>query len=302
MFERLAREDPRFQTRAEDARLAFRVANWPPAERQAARASRLTRAQAAQLLWWMVPEVREAKVKRGRHRERRRLAARQPAVDPRRRAGPARSRPGDPSREPRRPPLAVGGREAAREASRDSRAAVGRGAVPSRVRARSSHQRRGGAPGPEMRPDSRARGRQRQRTDVPPGPGPRALGGRRGDPAMTALERLKGPFTLPNFITLLRLAVLPFFLFAIADGRLGIALVIFVVAGHLRRHRRLPRPALRHEVRARRLSRPDRRQAPDDELVSLPRGALLSGGREGSGLAGSDGDLAGHPPDDRRRS
>jgi cardiolipin synthase (CMP-forming) len=43
--------------------------------------------------------------------------------------------------------------------------------------------------------------------------------------------RLRGPWTLPNFITLLRLAALPFFLFAIADGNFGIALLIFVVAG-----------------------------------------------------------------------
>jgi cardiolipin synthase (CMP-forming) len=48
---------------------------------------------------------------------------------------------------------------------------------------------------------------------------------------MTSLEKLKGPWTLPNFITLLRLAVLPFFLFSISAGRLGIALIIFVVAG-----------------------------------------------------------------------
>jgi cardiolipin synthase len=48
---------------------------------------------------------------------------------------------------------------------------------------------------------------------------------------MTTLEKLKGPWTLPNFITLLRLAALPFFLFAISAGRFGIALAIFVVAG-----------------------------------------------------------------------
>ena len=42
---------------------------------------------------------------------------------------------------------------------------------------------------------------------------------------------MKGPWTLPNFITLLRLAALPFFLVAIADGRFDIALVIFVAAG-----------------------------------------------------------------------
>jgi cardiolipin synthase len=42
---------------------------------------------------------------------------------------------------------------------------------------------------------------------------------------------VKGPWTLPNFITLLRLAALPFFLLAIADGRFGIALGLFVAAG-----------------------------------------------------------------------
>ncbi len=42
---------------------------------------------------------------------------------------------------------------------------------------------------------------------------------------------LTGPWTLPNFITLVRLAALPFFLVCIADGRFGIALAIFVAAG-----------------------------------------------------------------------
>jgi len=42
---------------------------------------------------------------------------------------------------------------------------------------------------------------------------------------------LKGPWTLPNFITLVRLAALPFFLLAIADDRFDIALGIFVAAG-----------------------------------------------------------------------
>ena len=36
--------------------------NWPEAERQAARARRLTRAGAASLVWWMFPEVRDARV------------------------------------------------------------------------------------------------------------------------------------------------------------------------------------------------------------------------------------------------
>jgi hypothetical protein len=64
-FERLARKDPRFAPRAAEARFAFRVANWPAAEREAARSSRLTRAAAAELVWWMVPEVREARVGAG---------------------------------------------------------------------------------------------------------------------------------------------------------------------------------------------------------------------------------------------
>ncbi len=42
---------------------------------------------------------------------------------------------------------------------------------------------------------------------------------------------LTGPWTLPNFITLVRLAALPFFLVSIAGGRFGIALAIFVAAG-----------------------------------------------------------------------
>jgi len=62
LFDRLERSDPRAAARAAEARLAFRVANWPPAERGAARSTRLTRAAAAELVWWMVPEVREASV------------------------------------------------------------------------------------------------------------------------------------------------------------------------------------------------------------------------------------------------
>jgi tetratricopeptide (TPR) repeat protein len=65
VFDGLAARDPRFQGRAAEARLAFRIANWPEAERQAARAKRLTRAGAAVLTWWMFPEVREARVQAG---------------------------------------------------------------------------------------------------------------------------------------------------------------------------------------------------------------------------------------------
>ena len=42
---------------------------------------------------------------------------------------------------------------------------------------------------------------------------------------------MKGLWTLPNFITLVRLAALPFFLMSIAEGRFRIALAIFVAAG-----------------------------------------------------------------------
>jgi tetratricopeptide (TPR) repeat protein len=62
IFDALAAEEPRFADEAAGARLAFRMANWPEAERQAARARRLTRAGAASLVWWMFPEVREARV------------------------------------------------------------------------------------------------------------------------------------------------------------------------------------------------------------------------------------------------
>jgi cardiolipin synthase len=42
---------------------------------------------------------------------------------------------------------------------------------------------------------------------------------------------VKGPWTLPNFITLLRLAMLPFFLVAIYNGSFRLALGLFVAAG-----------------------------------------------------------------------
>ncbi|HKF43931.1 MAG TPA: hypothetical protein VKG01_12575 [Thermoanaerobaculia bacterium] len=64
-LDRLARDNPKAAGRAAEARLAFRVANWPSAEREAARARRLTRAAAAELVWWMLPEVREARVGSG---------------------------------------------------------------------------------------------------------------------------------------------------------------------------------------------------------------------------------------------
>jgi tetratricopeptide (TPR) repeat protein len=65
VLERLGVQDPRFAAQAAEARLAFRIGNWPEAERSAALSTRLTRGDAARLLWWMVPEVREAKVTAG---------------------------------------------------------------------------------------------------------------------------------------------------------------------------------------------------------------------------------------------
>ena len=55
----------RFAPHAENARLTFRVANWPAPEREAAQSARLTRAGAATLLWWMYPEIREMRVSGG---------------------------------------------------------------------------------------------------------------------------------------------------------------------------------------------------------------------------------------------
>jgi tetratricopeptide (TPR) repeat protein len=65
LFDGLAKNDPAFKARADEARLVFRAANWPEPERDAARSKRLTRAGAATLVWWMVPEVREALVTSG---------------------------------------------------------------------------------------------------------------------------------------------------------------------------------------------------------------------------------------------
>lgn len=62
VFDALAKNDPSRASRAEEARLAFRVSNWPAPERAAAAGPHLTRASAAALVWWMFPEVREARV------------------------------------------------------------------------------------------------------------------------------------------------------------------------------------------------------------------------------------------------
>ena len=63
ILDSLAGQDARYADRAMDARLAFRISNWPGPEREAAESERLTRAGAASLVWWMFPEIREAKVR-----------------------------------------------------------------------------------------------------------------------------------------------------------------------------------------------------------------------------------------------
>ena len=65
LYEELAAADPSFVPKAEEARLEFRVQNLPEAARHAAESARLTRAQLASLLWWAVPEFREALVPPG---------------------------------------------------------------------------------------------------------------------------------------------------------------------------------------------------------------------------------------------
>jgi tetratricopeptide (TPR) repeat protein len=64
-FEGLAARDPQMRERADAARLAFRIDNWPDAERQAARARRITRSGAALITTWMFPEVRDARIRSG---------------------------------------------------------------------------------------------------------------------------------------------------------------------------------------------------------------------------------------------
>jgi tetratricopeptide (TPR) repeat protein len=65
LYTALAARNPEYGDRAAQARLAFGISNWPEPERVAARARRLTRSGAANLTWWMFPEVREARVTGG---------------------------------------------------------------------------------------------------------------------------------------------------------------------------------------------------------------------------------------------
>ncbi len=65
LYERLAATDPTFASKADEARIEFKVQNLPQAARLAAESARLTRAQLATLLWWTVPEFRDAVVPPG---------------------------------------------------------------------------------------------------------------------------------------------------------------------------------------------------------------------------------------------
>jgi tetratricopeptide (TPR) repeat protein len=62
VFDSLAARNPQWKDRAAESRLAFRIDNWPDAERQVARSRRLTRSGAALLFSWMYPELREGRI------------------------------------------------------------------------------------------------------------------------------------------------------------------------------------------------------------------------------------------------
>ena len=58
IFTALARIDPRFRERARESEEDFVISNWPSAEREIARARRLTRAGGVTLLWKLMPQIR----------------------------------------------------------------------------------------------------------------------------------------------------------------------------------------------------------------------------------------------------
>jgi predicted Zn-dependent protease len=62
LYGELVRSDPSSAELIAEASFQFQVQNLPDAARKAALSPRLTRAQLAALLWWLVPEVREARV------------------------------------------------------------------------------------------------------------------------------------------------------------------------------------------------------------------------------------------------
>jgi tetratricopeptide (TPR) repeat protein len=62
LYSELARRDPEVSPALVEARFQFQVQNLPEVARNAALSPRVTRAQFAVLAWWLVPEVREARV------------------------------------------------------------------------------------------------------------------------------------------------------------------------------------------------------------------------------------------------
>ena len=58
----LAKRRPEAEASLEEARFQFQVQNLPEAARRAALSPRVSRAQMAVLAWWLVPEVRDARV------------------------------------------------------------------------------------------------------------------------------------------------------------------------------------------------------------------------------------------------
>ncbi|MGH9442857.1 MAG: tetratricopeptide repeat protein [Thermoanaerobaculia bacterium] len=62
VFSALSLLDPRFKARAQECQEELVISNWPAADRQSAHAARLTRAQAAALLWRMLPDIRSVRV------------------------------------------------------------------------------------------------------------------------------------------------------------------------------------------------------------------------------------------------
>ncbi len=62
LYADLAKRRPEAAASLEEARFQFQVQNLPEAARRAALSTRVTRAQMAVLAWWLVPEVRDARV------------------------------------------------------------------------------------------------------------------------------------------------------------------------------------------------------------------------------------------------
>jgi hypothetical protein len=62
LYGELMKSDPSFAELLAEASFQFQAQNLPDAARKAALSPRLTRAQLSALLWWLVPEVREARV------------------------------------------------------------------------------------------------------------------------------------------------------------------------------------------------------------------------------------------------